>query len=87
MTGAMKNHKNNVLPFPKPAAEPGAALCGDSLALLRALPNASTSLVMTSPPFARQRRKAYGNKDQVDYIDWLTQFRDEPAVAHQNSAR
>lgn len=52
----------------------GAAYCGDSLDLLAALPDSSINLVMTSPPFALQRQKAYGNKDQVEYIDWLTQF-------------
>jgi site-specific DNA-methyltransferase (cytosine-N4-specific) len=29
---------------------------------------------MTSPPFALQRVKAYGNKDQGEYVDWLTDF-------------
>jgi DNA methylase len=52
----------------------GAAYCGDSLELLAALPDNSINLVMTSPPFALQRQKAYGNKDQADYIDWLVQF-------------
>lgn len=52
----------------------GAAYCGDSLTLLGALPDASINLVMTSPPFALQRQKTYGNKEQADYIDWLAQF-------------
>lgn len=52
----------------------GAAYCGDSLDLLAALPDASINLVVTSPPFALQRQKAYGNKDQAEYIEWLTQF-------------
>jgi DNA modification methylase len=52
----------------------GAAYCGDSLELLRALPEESINLVVTSPPFALQRQKAYGNKDQSEYIDWLAQF-------------
>ena len=52
----------------------GTAYCGDSLELLEALPDASINLVMTSPPFALQRQKAYGNKDQAEYIDWLAQF-------------
>jgi site-specific DNA-methyltransferase (cytosine-N4-specific) len=30
--------------------------------------------VITSPPFALQRQKAYGNRDQADYVDWLAQF-------------
>jgi len=52
----------------------GAAYCGDSLELLRVLPEESVNLVLTSPPFALQRKKAYGNKDQSEYIDWLAQF-------------
>lgn len=52
----------------------GAAYCGDSLALLATLPADSINLVVTSPPFALQRQKAYGNKDQAEYIDWLSQF-------------
>jgi DNA modification methylase len=66
--------------FPEMAAAPayttgsGAAYCGDSLELLAALSDASVNLVMTSPPFALQRQKAYGNKDQAEYIEWLTLF-------------
>jgi DNA modification methylase len=52
----------------------GAAYCGDSLELLVGLPNQSINLVVTSPPFALQRQKAYGNKDQAEYIDWLVRF-------------
>lgn len=52
----------------------GEAWCGDSLDLLRSLPDASVNLVVTSPPFALQRKKEYGNRDQHDYIDWLLEF-------------
>ncbi|MCE3002137.1 MAG: site-specific DNA-methyltransferase [Xanthomonadaceae bacterium] len=52
----------------------GAAYVGDSRALLRDLPDGSVSLVLTSPPFALQRPKEYGNLDQHEYIDWLTEF-------------
>lgn len=52
----------------------GAAYDGDSLRLLAALADESINLVLTSPPFALQRRKEYGNKDQSEYIDWLVQF-------------
>jgi DNA modification methylase len=55
----------------------GAAYCGDSLELLARLPDQSINLVMTSPPFALQRQKAYGNKDQAEYIGWLIQFAKE----------
>lgn len=55
----------------------GAAFCGDALGLLKELPDESINLVFTSPPFALQRQKAYGNKDQAEYIDWLAQFAEE----------
>ncbi len=52
----------------------GAAFCGDSRELLARLPNDSVDLVMTSPPFALQRHKAYGGLDQSEYLDWLMEF-------------
>lgn len=58
----------------------GEARCGDSLDLLKRVPDGSVNLVMTSPPFALQRQKEYGNKDEREYIDWLAQF---AAVVHR----
>ncbi len=52
----------------------GAAYCGDSRELLAELPDASVNLVITSPPFALLRQKAYGNPDQGDYVEWLVEF-------------
>jgi site-specific DNA-methyltransferase (cytosine-N4-specific) len=52
----------------------GSAFCGDSRQLLKHLPDESLDLVMTSPPFALQRQKAYGNRDQAEYLDWLMDF-------------
>ena len=52
----------------------GSAYHGDSLELLGGVPDGSVNLVMTSPPFALQRQKEYGNKDQSEYVDWLSQF-------------
>lgn len=52
----------------------GFVVCGDSRELLEKLEDESVNLVMTSPPFALQRQKEYGNVDQSSYIDWLTQF-------------
>lgn len=52
----------------------GTAYCGDSRELLKALPDDSLDLVMTSPPFALQRHKAYGGMNQADYLDWLMDF-------------
>lgn len=52
----------------------GAAYCGDALALLKELPSESIDLVLTSPPFALQRQKEYGNLNEDAYIDWLLLF-------------
>ncbi len=52
----------------------GEAYVADSLEMLAQLPDNSVNLVMTSPPFALQRKKDYGNKDQHEYIDWLAEF-------------
>ena len=62
------------LPEPTYSTSLGAAYVGDSLALLPLLPANSVDLVFTSPPFALQRQKEYGNKDQWEYVDWLLAF-------------
>lgn len=55
----------------------GEAYVGDALTLLGHLPNDSIDLVITSPPFALQRQKEYGNVDQDIYVDWLLSFTPE----------
>lgn len=52
----------------------GAAYQGDALDLLKQLDDESVSLVFTSPPFALQRQKEYGNRNEAEYVDWLIQF-------------
>jgi site-specific DNA-methyltransferase (cytosine-N4-specific) len=52
----------------------GSAYCGDSIDLLRELPDGKVNLVLTSPPFALQRQKDYGNPAQDEYVDWLARF-------------
>jgi site-specific DNA-methyltransferase (cytosine-N4-specific) len=52
----------------------GAAYVEDALAFLQRLPDESIDLVLTSPPFALQRQKAYGNLDQDTYVEWLLSF-------------
>lgn len=65
------------------STELGAAFCGDSLDLLEIVSDGSVNLVITSPPFALQRQKEYGNKTGYDYIDWLTNFAE---VVHRKLA-
>src|SRR5262249_32367519 len=52
----------------------GSAFCGDSRELLKGIETSSIDLVVTSPPFALQRQKDYGNLDQESYVDWLLSF-------------
>ncbi len=52
----------------------GAAFHGDSRDLLKELPDNSIDLIVTSPPFALQNEKEYGNKDQDSYNDWFMEF-------------
>lgn len=76
MTEIRTNHISNLLPTATPAytTRLGAAYCSDSLNLLPMLPDSSINLVVTSPPFALQREKEYGNRKQDDYVGWLEQF-------------
>lgn len=64
----------NSLPPPLYKTHFGQAYLGDSLDLLKLLPQESVDLIITSPPFALQRQKEYGNVDQDEYVDWLLSF-------------
>jgi hypothetical protein len=52
----------------------GAAYIADSLDMLRSLPARTVNLVITSPPYALQRKKEYGNVDKRDYVEWMLPF-------------
>lgn len=52
----------------------GTQLTGESRELLQRLPDESVDLLVTSPPFPLLRKKAYGNEDQAEYVDWLAEF-------------
>jgi site-specific DNA-methyltransferase (cytosine-N4-specific) len=52
----------------------GRALVARAECFLPTCPEASVDLVLTSPPFALLRKKAYGNRDQAAYVDWLVSF-------------
>jgi len=73
---SLQRHSNMILNDVKPAyfTDKGATFIGDSRELLAKVPDNSINLVMTSPPFALQRQKAYGNLDQHEYIDWFLEF-------------
>lgn len=52
----------------------GVAYCGDSVELTEAIPSSSINLIMTSPPFALTRKKAYGNINADKYVEWFIPF-------------
>lgn len=60
--------------LPAYSTSKGAAYFGDALELMESIPDDSINLVITSPPFALLRKKEYGNAEQDDYVEWLTQF-------------
>lgn len=52
----------------------GAAYLSDALPALRALPDESIDLVLTSPPYALHFKKEYGNAEKADYVAWFSGF-------------
>ena len=52
----------------------GVAYLGDTLQLIKNLPDESVNLIMTSPPFALRRKKEYGNVDSKVYVEWFLRF-------------
>jgi DNA modification methylase len=54
--------------------ELGAAYLGDSLNLIKEIPDSSIDLICTSPPFALLRKKEYGNVDAHEYVEWFKAF-------------
>jgi DNA modification methylase len=55
----------------------GSAYFGDSLDVLRAIPDNSINLVLTSPPYALHFKKEYGNVNKKEYIEWFLPFAKE----------
>lgn len=64
-------------PAPAYATKWGRAFQGDALEVMQSLASDSVALVMTSPPFALRRKKAYGNVDATEYVDWFWPFAQE----------
>jgi len=65
--------------WPGPAYRTPLGCChqGDALEMLRQLPENSVALVLTSPPFALRRQKAYGNVAASEYVEWFWPFAEE----------
>jgi site-specific DNA-methyltransferase (cytosine-N4-specific) len=55
----------------------GRAYHADAIDVLRQQPSDSVALVLTSPPFALRRKKAYGNVEPAEYVEWFWPFAQE----------
>lgn len=55
----------------------GAAYLGDSLDVLKSIPDNSVNLVFTSPPYALHFKKKYGNVNKSEYVEWFLPFAHE----------
>jgi DNA modification methylase len=52
----------------------GAAYAGDAADLLHHLPPGVVDLVVTSPPYALEFQKEYGNVSKHDYVEWFLPY-------------
>jgi site-specific DNA-methyltransferase (cytosine-N4-specific) len=65
------------LPEPYYKTDQGAAYLGDTLELIKNIPDGGINLIVTSPPFALTKKKPYGNKDASEYVEWFKPFAKE----------
>lgn len=52
----------------------GSAYVADALDLMRAMPDGSVHLALTSPPYALHFKKEYGNASKAEYVEWMLPF-------------
>lgn len=50
---------------------------GDCLDVLKGMPNESVDLIVTSPPYADQRKNTYGGISPDKYVEWFLPIADE----------
>jgi site-specific DNA-methyltransferase (adenine-specific) len=50
--------------------------CGDCKDIIKELDNDIINLVITSPPYANQRKKQYGGISEIDYPAWMKNIMD-----------
>lgn len=54
-----------------------AAYLGDTLELIKKVPDSSVNLIVTSPPYALRYKKQYGNVDAEEYVKWFRPFAEQ----------
>jgi len=73
--GPASSFLNSIEPFY--STDFGAAYLGDSLELLKTIPDNTINAVITSPPYALHFKKEYGNVSKSDYVEWFLPFATE----------
>ncbi len=68
------NSPNSIKLPPYYSTNYGATYLGDSLEIIKTIPENSINLILTSPPFALTRKKEYGNESADKYIEWFLPF-------------
>ena len=73
------NHPAQFVKRERPAykTDLGAAYRGNSLAIMKHVEAGTIDLVVTSPPYALEFKKEYGNVAKNKYVDWFLPFADE----------
>lgn len=64
----------SALPKPYYSTGLGSTYLGDSRKLMARLPNECIDLIVTSPPYALQSKKPYGNESPERWVDWFMPF-------------
>lgn len=74
-----KNNFNEIMKGAKPYYKTlfGKAFAGDTLNLIKGVPDNSIDLIMTSPPYGLRAKKEYGNADAEVYLKWFIPFAKE----------
>ena len=62
-------------------------ICGDCLEIAKTISKESVNLIVTSPPYAQQRKKQYGGIPKQNYPDWTVKWCDafKPALTNNGS--
>jgi len=75
----VRGHPSELVDGTRPAYRTalGAAYSADSRAFMARIPDGTIDLVVTSPPYALEFKKEYGNVAKDKYITWFVPFAEE----------
>jgi len=72
MVSDVNSIMKNVKPYYKTRL--GKAFLGNTLELIKNIPDNSVNLIITSPPYGLRKKKEYGNADPEEYVKWFMPF-------------